>query len=249
MRNLKKYSNHSGYASAPEEPDKNKVSICKSENHTHYDKKSYLIYYWDASDGMVDGKWTDRIQGLSLTASGSPTFEDGLACLSYENYFSTNGNTSNFKIGRLYRIETEFIVPKISSFSNFIWDFGSLTEARHAFGFTCSKTGYFGDNAKLFANSSEYSVTSSTGGGNLIPYDVNVLSTVSYGCCSYDSTQDTQYFEYKGKKYLGPPHAITRFDANWSPATIYFGRGVINSTASQTADIKYIKSIKIYSYL
>ena len=37
MRNLKKYSNHSGY-SADERASGYNVSICKSENHTHYDK-------------------------------------------------------------------------------------------------------------------------------------------------------------------------------------------------------------------
>lgn len=37
MRNLKKYSNHSGY-SADERGLNYTVSICKSENHTHYDK-------------------------------------------------------------------------------------------------------------------------------------------------------------------------------------------------------------------
>ena len=37
MRNLKKYSNHSGY-SADERASGYNVSICKSENHTHYDR-------------------------------------------------------------------------------------------------------------------------------------------------------------------------------------------------------------------
>ena len=53
MRNLKKYSNHSGYEATPKELDKNKVSICKSDGHTHYDKKVYSseIEYLESTSG------------------------------------------------------------------------------------------------------------------------------------------------------------------------------------------------------
>lgn len=57
MRNLKKYSNHSGY-SADERALGCNISICKSENHTHYDKTfpydSKVVYIDIPANAYID---------------------------------------------------------------------------------------------------------------------------------------------------------------------------------------------------
>ena len=75
MRNLKKYSNHSGY-SADERALGYNVSICKNESHTHYDKPydSKIAYIeTDGTQWINTGISFKDVKTFSMSITITPT--------------------------------------------------------------------------------------------------------------------------------------------------------------------------------
>ena len=105
MRNLKKYSNHSGYTAATLEPDKNKVSYCQTETHVHYDEKVYSskIEYLqsDTNQYIETGVTPDDSTGIMVTLKRSNTTDTYLAGLRNDtnNTRWVIGSTSNIYAG------------------------------------------------------------------------------------------------------------------------------------------------------
>lgn len=210
-----------------------------------------LIYHWEAED-WVSGNWVDRVQGLAWTKTGTPTKvtrnNRTYLKLSYAHYFKMNLNSPGLILGNKFRIEVEFEISEESfSKSNFLFDFGSLNSASHAFSISISTSYKFGFNAKIVGNDSSPKYTPPQ--TNIPVVTANEPHTVVFGIEAYDTTKNITYCEYNGVKSFGS-NTLTQqqsnFNKNFNTANGWVGRGEYNGSAYQTDIYKYIKSIKIF---
>lgn len=213
---------------------------------------SYLVYHWEASDGLTNNTWVDRVSGKVLSKTGSPTTttidNNVYFGVNSSHYFSLDLNDAinGLTLGSEWKVELECLEYTPSG-SNAIWflDFGSNTNATHAFGFFHGLSTNWGFNTKLTGNST------GTTYGPSINNETNygVLKKITLGIEKYDSTQYIVYAQLNdGVKNYGPnPVSKTgaTFDKNFNTHTWYVGKP---TTGNNNSALRYIKSIKIYSY-
>ena len=209
--------------------------------------KYTLIHHWEASDGIVNGGWIDRIQGKVLTAYGNPQLVDGMFKLkALDVNFQANLNSDiPVNMGNVWQVDVEFLVESVpSEKASYLVDFGSLYMVNHAFGFSVSVDSKILHNPKLTGNNS--AALYETG----IPFSsYGVLSKASMGMEKIDDTTYLPYYLLNGERYNSPNTTTERgatFNGNFNQNVLYIGRGHSTELRYQSSDWKYIKSLKIY---
>ena len=208
-----------------------------------------LLYHWESVDGLVSGGWIDRVQGVGINQiSGSPVLTDGLWKVSDSNYLSMDMNSASpqgLAMGSEWKVEVEAMFDTLSQdgFAMTLVDFGSVTNASHAFSFQLGIDGTFLQNAKLVGNNSAslYEAT--------IPnaYTLGSVCKYTYGVEALDTNMNIPYSIYGGIKTYASTSLTpdqSAFNRNFYNNTLKVGAGVLTGYASNT--FFYIKSIKIY---
>lgn len=204
-----------------------------------------LKYYWDGSDAITDGHWWDRIHNYAMYMTGSAPHQDNAYTVDKNNNFKSNtlnDSTNGLDLGRYWYVEVDFeIVSFGASNPVYLFDFGSLTSASHAFGCYIAADGLsIGQNYKPFANNVKYDVTATLDSA----ITVGTRHTVKVGCEMKSYAADIQYIDLDGTKYYASQsHYSTRFIKNFNQSTGFFGRGYLSSYSDGSAKIY---SIKIY---
>lgn len=212
------------------------------------------IHWWSGEDNLQSGGdgymyLFDRINGLGWSAEGGSLVHnsDNYVCGKNVGYLAMNFNAASpagLRIGRYWRMEVDFEVDSFDSYypNLVIADFGSLQNARHAFGLMSdSPYNTIIDNYKPFSNDTSYATTASLG----TALSVGTRKIISFGCEKYDATNDVQYIEIDGVKTYGAPHAQTTFDANFYASHGYIGRGMLTNYCG--GSIK-LYDLKIYNF-
>lgn len=185
------------------------------------------------------------MNGLAWTARDSPVHNtDNYVCGKNVGFFAMNLNAASpngLRIGQYWRIEIDFEVDSLDN-TLCVLDFGSLQNARHAFGLLSSSPyDTINDNCKPFSNATTYTTTANLDEA----LAVGTRKTICFGCEKYDDSNDVQYIEVDGVKTYGAPHAQTTFNANFNGQYGYIGRGVLANYCG--GSIK-IYDLKIYNF-
>lgn len=211
-----------------------------------------LLYYWDAEDSLVDGKWVDRVNGIVATPNTTPNKVNGMYELQASGYsplrnFSlSNLNSGNTKIylPAAWKCECEFMVPTDviidSGKALYPFDFGSLTQATHAFGLSYASSG-IGLNYKPIGNGSN----SSYGLAKRTIIELGKIIDIEFGTDYVNDSEVILYMKVGDEIVYGvAPSPATIYDESWNVQYGYFGTGYASSYASGRV---YLKSLKFFS--
>lgn len=225
----------------------NRRRVCGGKSVPPYLPDYTLIHHWEASDGIVNGGWVDRIQGKVLTAYGNPQLVDGMFKLkALDVYFQAYLNSDiPVNMGNVWQVDVEFLVDAVPTDKvSLLADFGSLTDANHSFAFAIYVNSSITHNPKLTGNNSaslyETEISFSSYG---------VLSKVSVGMEKINDTTYLPYYLLNGARYNSPNTTTEQgatFNGNFNQNVLHIGRGYATGSQYQSTDWKYIKSLKIY---
>ena len=223
-------------------------------NRRRYILEKYkLIHYWDASDGLINNQWVDRIGGLKLDKVGIPVLENNLFKTSRNSgYFQLNMNDTNngLNLGDSWIVEAEFIISEASTALSSPIDFGSVTAATHSFGF------YVDNPSKMFSCNPKFNGASPEQWEVKFPFEqyYNQLVKASIGVERTNVPEvNIPFYTLNGNKQYSPntiSKTYATFNRNFNTNMMYVGRISYSNVSSDTPNsYKYIKSIKIFKQL